>query len=252
MILVIAAAFSCLGVGAATAGAWPVPPGKTQVIVKYERQTASQGFNAQGQRVDINRRRDEAASMFVEHGLTERLTLQAKAGVTRGRDQWVDYAGRGPIELGLRWAVRQDDRSTLSLYLGAAEAGAGRNAGYAAPGEGSLDLEARVLYGRSAVWRGKPVYLDIQAARLRREGLADENRLDVTLGLRPTPKTLFLAQTYAGQAEREGPDSRWLKSEISVVRAFGAWSAQVGWRDTVAGRETARDRGVVLGVWRNL
>ncbi|AAK23185.1 hypothetical protein [Caulobacter vibrioides] len=248
----IAAAFSCLSAGAANAGAWPVAPGKTQVITKYEWQSTDQGFDSQGVLIDIDRRRDEAVSVFVEHGLTERLTLQAKAGITRGKDRWVDYSGRGPVELGLRWAVRRDDQSALSVYLGAAEAGEGRNAGYAAPGQGSLDLEARVLYGRSATWRGKPVYLDVQAARLRREGLADENRLDVTLGLRPTRKLLVLAQTYAGHADREGPDSRWLKSEISVVRAFGPWSAQVGWRSTLSGRETARDRGVVLALWRNL
>ena len=248
----IAAAFSCLAPSVAAAGAWPVAPGKTQVIGKYERQSADKGFDPQGLLVDIDRRRDEAVSVFVEHGLTERLTLQAKAGVTRGGDRWADYSGRGPVELGLRWAVQQGDHSALSVYLGAAEAGVGRNAGYAAPGQGSLDLEARVLYGRSATWRGRPVYLDLQAARLKREGLADENRLDMTLGLRPTPKLLLLAQTYAGQAERRGADSRWLKSEISVVRAFGAWNAQVGWRDTLAGRETARDRGVVLALWRNL
>ncbi len=248
----IAAAFSCLVPSAARAGAWPVAPGKTQLIGKYERQSADRGFDPQGQQIDIDRRRDEAVSVFVEHGLTERLTLQAKAGVTRGRDRWVDYSGRGPVELGLRWAVRRDERSALSVYLGAGEAGVGRNAGYAAPGQGSLDLEARVLYGRSATWRGRPVYLDLQAARLKREGLADENRLDVTLGLRPTPKMLLLAQTYAGQAQRRGADSRWLKSEISVVRSFGNWSAQAGWRDTLSGREIARDRGVVLALWRNL
>jgi len=252
VILGIAAAFSCLAPGAATAGAWPVKPGSTQVIAKYERQIADQGFDAQGVLVDIDRRRDEEVSLFIEHGLTERFTLQARAGVTQGRDAWVDYSGRGPVEVGLRWAVRRDDRSALSVYLGAAEAGAGRNAGYAAPGEGSLDLEARVLYGRSATWRGRPVYLDVQAARLRRQGLADENRLDVTLGLRVRPKMLILAQTYAGQAQRRGRDPRWVKSEISIVRTFGDWSAQVGWRDTLSGRETARDKGVVLALWRNL
>lgn len=248
----IAAAFSCLVPSAVRAGAWPVSPGKTQVIGKYERQNAEQGFDPQGVLLDIDRRRDEALTIFVEHGLSERLTLQAKAGVTRGRDRWVDYSGRGPVELGLRWAVRRDDQSTLSVYLGAGEAGVGRNAGYAAPGQGSLDLEARVLYGRSATWRGRPVYIDVQGARLKREGLADEHRLDVTLGLRPTAKLLLLAQTYAGQAQRQGGDSRWLKSEVSVVRSFGDWRAQVGWRDTLSGREIARDRGVVLALWRNL
>lgn len=202
--------------------------------------------------VDIDHRRDETLSLFAERGLTPRLTLQAKAGVTRGRDRWVDYSGRGPLELGLRWTVRRDDRSALAVYLGAGEAGAGRNAGYAAPGQGSLDLEARVLYGRSGVWRGRQVYVDLQAARLKRRGLADETRMDATLGLRPARNWLLLAQTYAGQADRDPIRSRWLKTEFSVARSFGDWSLQGGWRDTISGRETARDRGVVLAVWRRL
>ena len=251
-ILGIAAAFSCLDAGAARAGAWPIDKGRTQVIAKYERTTANKGYTPDAKQVAIPRRRDENLSVFVEHGLTPRLTLQGKAGVTRGEDQWVDYSGRGPVEVGLRWTARRTDRSALAVYLGAGEAGEGRNAGYAAPGAGSLDLEARVFYGRSGVWRGRKVYIDLQAARLKRRGLADETRFDATLGLKPTDHWEFLAQTYAGRADHGAINARWLKTELSVVRAFGDWSAQVGWRDTISGRETARDRGVVLAVWRRL
>jgi len=251
-VLAIATAFSCLGAGVAWAGAWPIAPGRTQVIAKYERTNARQGYDSDAVLVDIDPRRDETLSVFVEHGLTPRLTLQAKAGVTRGHDKWADYSGRGPVELGLRWAAYRDDRSSLAIYLGAGEAGAGRNAGYAAPGQGSLDLEARVLYGRSAIWRGREVFVDLEAARLKRQGLADETRIDATLGVRPAKRWLILAQTYAGQADRSPDPSNWVKSEFSVVRAVGDWSVQAGWRDTLLGRETARDRGFVLAVWRKL
>lgn len=248
--MAIAAAFS--RPASALAGAWPLAPDRTQLIVKYERTTADQGYDPDAALVDIDPRRDETLSVFVEHGLTPRLTLQAKAGVTRGHDRWVGYSGRGPVEAGLRWAVVRGERSSLAVYLGAGEAGEGRNAGYAAPGEGSLDLEARVLFGRSAVWRRREVYVDLQAARLKRRGLADETRVDATLGFRPSKNWLVLAQTYAGQADRSPVRSRWLKSEIALVRSFGDWSVQGGWRDTVSGRETARDRGVVLALWRRL
>ena len=169
----IAAAFSWPASGA-LAGAWPLEPGRAQLIAKYERTTASTGYDRDSAVVDIDPRRDENLSVFVERGLTPRLTLQAKAGVTRGHDRWAKYSGRGPIEAGLRWAVLRDERSSLAVYLGAGEAGAGRNAGYAAPGQGSLDLEGRVFYGRSATWRGRPLYVEVQAARLKRQGLADD------------------------------------------------------------------------------
>lgn len=227
-------------------------PGRAQVIVKYERTTADQGYGPDASLVRIDPRRDATLSVFVEQGLTRSLTLQAKAGATRGHDRWVRYSGRGPVEAGLRWTVRRDPRSSLAVYLGAGEGGVGRNAGYATPGKGSLDLEARVLYGRSATWRGREVFVDLEAARLKREGLADETRLDATLGFRPAKRWLLLAQTYAGQADRGDLDARWVKSEISIVRNIGDWSLQGGWRDTVSGRETARDRGFVLGLWRRL
>lgn len=222
------------------------------MIAKYERTTADQGYDPTANLAPIAPRRDEMLSVFFERGLTSRLTLQAKVGATRGHDRWAAYSGRGPVEAGLRWTARRDDRSSLAVYLGAGEAGVGRNAGYAAPGKGSLDLEARVLYGRSATWRGREVFVDLEAARLKRQGLADETRLDTTLGFRPARSWLLLAQTYAGQADRDQINARWVKSEVSVVRTFGDWSVQAGWRDTVAGREVARDRGVVLALWRRL
>lgn len=247
----VAAAFSGLASGA-LAGAWPLEPGRAQLIAKYERTTAGAGYDGDAAVVDIDPRRDENLSVFVERGLTPRLTLQAKAGVTRGHDRWAKYSGRGPIEAGVRWAVLRDERSSLAVYLGAGEAGAGRNAGYAAPGQGSLDLEARVLYGRSATWRGRQLYVDVQAARLKRRGLADETRLDTTLGVRPRKNTLLLSQAYAGRADTGPTHARWLKHEFSVVQSFGDWSAQIGWRQTLSGRETARDQGVVLALWRRL
>lgn len=247
-----AAAFSRLATGVAQAGAWPMAPGRTQVITKYERFDARQGYGPDDLLVDIDPRRDETLSAFVEHGLTARLTLQAKVGLTRGRDRWVNYSGRGPVELGLRWTPYRDDRSALAIYLGAGEAGAGRNAGYAAPGQGSLDLEARALYGRSALWKGREVFVELEAARLKRQGLADETRIDATFGVRPAKKWLILAQSYTGRADRLPVGSRWTKTELSIVRAFGDWSLQAGWRDTPRGRETTRDRGVVLAMWRKL
>jgi hypothetical protein len=224
--------------------------GEGLAILKYEDQKADEGFDPDGARVAIDPRRDENLSLYGEYGLTGRLTLQAKAGVTRGHDRFVAYDGRGPVELGLRYALVHTDRSAVSLYLGAARDGVGRNAGYAAPGQGGTDLEARLLAGTSRDWRGRHLFGEVQVARLKRSGLADETRADVTLGLRPARAWLLLAQTYAGQADSEPVESRWLKAELSVVRDLGDWSLQVGWRQALAGRETSADRGAVLAVWR--
>lgn len=248
-----AAAFFCAlsGIsGPAWAGAWPMKDGEGLAILKYENQKADTGFGPDGVEVEIARRRDQTLSLYAEYGLTDRLTLQSKAALTRGHDNFVDYEGLGTVELGLRYALLHTDRSVVSLYLGAARDGAGRNAGYAAPGQGDADLEARLLGGTSGQWRRMQGFAELQVARLRRSGLADETRVDVTAGLRPAPPWLLMVQTFAGQADSRPFRSRWCKSEISLTRDLGAWSLQAGWRQTMLGRETPADRGPVLAVWR--
>lgn len=224
--------------------------GEGQVILKYEDQKAKTGFDPDGAEVAIDPRHDQTLSVYAEYGLTDRLTLQVKAAMTQGHDSFVDYKGRGPVELGLRYAFLRTDRSAVSLYLGAAKDGVGRNAGYAAPGRGDTDLEARLLAGTSGVWRGAPVFAELQVARLKRSGLADETRVDATIGVRPRSGWLLLSQAYAGVAESAPVRSQWRKGEVSVVRDLGTWSLQAGWRQAWWGRETPVDRGPVLAIWR--
>ena len=224
--------------------------GEGLAILKYEEQKADTGYDPGGAEVSIDPRHDETLSIYSEYGLTDRLTLQTKAALTRGHDNFVDYDGLGPIELGLRYALLHTDRSAVSLYLGATKDGVGRNAGYAAPGQGDTDLEARLLAGTSRQWRGVQGFAELQVARLKRSGLADETRVDATAGLRPTPRWLLMVQTYAGQADSEPVQSRWRKREVSVTHDLGAWSLQAGWRQTLSGRETPIDHGLVLAVWR--
>jgi hypothetical protein len=186
----------------------------------------------------------------VEHGLTSWLTLQAEAAYTRGEDPFIAYDGRGPASLGLRAVVLQRRRTVVSVYAGAVAAGEGRNAGYAAPNQGEGDLEFRVLAGRSGVWRRRPVFAEVQAARLERSGLPDEVRLDTTLGVDVNRRWLVLLQSYAGQADGGDGAPRWLKAEASLVRRMGTWRVQAGWRGSVDGRNSPLESGPVVAVWR--
>lgn len=196
-------------------------------------------------------RSDDAVSLYVEHGLASRLTFQGRVGWTRGEDGFADYAGRGPLELGLRLALLRDERSAVSLYVGGGYAGEGRNAGYAPPGEGGADLEVRLLAGRSIVVAGRAAFFEAQVARLNRSGLPDETHLDLTLGLKPDDRWMLLAQAYAGQADRDPVSPLWLKLEVSAVRRVGDWRLQAGWRQSVAGRDSPAEAGPVFAVWRS-
>lgn len=125
------------GAGQAHAGAWTQSAGQGQVIIKYEEMDASERFDLNGETADlIGGRRDRAAGVFAEYGLTDRFTLQLKGDWQSGEEAFVDYDGRGPAEIGLTWQVYRDARNAVSLYAGYAVAGEGRNAGYAPPGVG--------------------------------------------------------------------------------------------------------------------
>lgn len=236
----------------AVAGAWPLAPGETQAIFKYESFDADRAWDEDGVLRDVPTRSDAWASVFVERGLTDRLTFQGRAGWTRGSDLFVDYQGRGPVEAGLRWAVRRDPQSPISVYLGVISPGEGRNAGYAAPGvgDGDVDVEARLLWGRAFTLWGRPGFMDTQVAYLARAGLPDEARLDSTLGVQVARGWTVMAQTYSGRAF--GPDVQptWLTGEVSVVRDLGPhFRVQAGWRTALAGREAPNGQGPVIALW---
>ena len=241
------------GAGPAVAGPWTRAKGQGQLIVKYEDMRADRGFDPGGSLVDLpGERRDRVAGVFAEYGVTDRLTVQFKGDWQSGEDAFVDYEGRGPVEVGVTWQVWRDERTAVSLYAGYADGGEGRNAGYAAPGVGDSDWEVRTSVGRSfggsGRWGPSGSFIDLQAARRMRQGLPDETRIDATAGAHLNEDWMVLAQAFGGQADDGGP--RWLSVEASVVRDLGDWSIQAGWRQAVAGRETPESGGPVIALWR--
>lgn len=237
----------------AAAGAWNQPKGKGQVILKLEHMVAERGFDPDGVLVDLPaERRDTSLGVFAEYGLADRLTVRFKGDWQSGEDAFVDYEGRGPLEIGVSWQAWRDEHAAVSLYAGYATGGEGRNAGYAAPGQGDEDWEIRASVGRSFQngWGPAPprTFVELQAARRMRQGLPDETRVDGTVGAHLGEDWMVLGQAFGGRTE-DGV-ARWLSLEASVVRDFGAWSLQAGWRQTVAGRETPEASGPVIGIWR--
>lgn len=238
--------------GAAQAGAWNKARGESQIIVKLEVMRASEGFDPDGVRLPLlARRRDDIASFYGEHGLTDRLMLVLRTDYQRGEDAFVRYEGLGTSEIGLQWQVWRDDRWALALSTSLGRAGEGRGAGYAPPGAGETEREVRLLaghtFGHSGGWRDG-AFAEVQVARRWRSELQDETRLDVTVGLRPHPRWLLLSQVYAGEVAGGGP--AWANTEISAVREIGGWSFQLGYRTALAGREVPAQTGPVIGIWR--
>jgi len=225
--------------------------GKTQAIFKYESEKSDEAYDPNGLIVPIEPQEEESLSLFMEHGLTSRITLQGKLGWTRGSGPFADFEGRGPIDLGARYAVLKGPKTALSLYAGVTFPGEGRNAAYyAEPGAGEMDVELRLLAGRSGTLWKRHVFGEVQLARIARDGLPDETRVETTIGWAPWRKWLLLVQTYAGRAEAEPVAPLWVKSEASVVRDLGDWRLQAGWRSSTVGVESPLSRGPVVAIWR--
>jgi len=251
LIIIVALA---AGASPVLAGSWNLPKGQGQAIVKYEDMRADKSFAADGETEDLSRERvDRTASLFVEYGLTDKVTVQFKGEWQEGRDDFTDYDGRGPIEIGARWQAYRDDANVVAVYAGYALNGEGRNAGYAPPGVGDSDWEVRLMAGRSidgsgSKWLPQRSFVEAQVARRWRQGLPDEVRVDVTAGAHVSENWMLMAQGFGGTADDDG--ARWLSVEVSAVRDFGAWSLQGGWRQAVAGRDTPAAGGPVISVWR--
>jgi hypothetical protein len=247
--LAVAALVLAAAPGAAMAQAWVARPGTGQAILKLESMRADDGFDPAGDRVVLPAaRRDDVAGLFVEYGVADRFAVLFKGEWQRGEDAFVDYDGRGPLELGVRWQAWRDDRGAASLQVSYADGGEGRNAGYAPPGQGDSDWEVRGAVGRNFSVEGRPVFVDLQAARRMRDGLPDEVRADATFGVRTGRDWTVLAQVFGGVTDDDG--ARWLNVETSLVRDLGDWSLQLGWRSAVAGRETPAASGPVFAIWR--
>lgn len=237
--------------GPAAAQAWTQPRNGGLVILKFEPMRADQAFDEDGTLLPIvSDRDDDTIALFAQYGLTDAFTLQLKADLQRGEDVGVSYEGAGPIEIGIVSRLYRGPRTAVSLYAGYAHGGGGRGSVYSAPGEGGSDAEVRLSIGTSRPVRrlgGAEAFLEIQTAVRLREDLADEARVDVTAGLHLGANWMLLTQGYAGATEDR---TSWLTSETSIVRRFGSWNLQAGWRQTLAGRNAAALEGPVIAIWR--
>lgn len=235
--LALAAAFLC---GPALAGAWPMEPGRTQTIVKFETQRASEAFDEAGQRVPIPVHHDLAADLFVERGITEHLTAQGKLYWASVKEDGLSQTAYGHSELGARWMAYNGSKGVLSVYTGLTLPVVGAK-------QGQAGFEARVLAGRAARIGRRKLVADLQLATLTGSGYGRETRLEGSLGLELTENWSLMAQMQGGQIEN---GTAWLKDEISITRHFGQNSLQIGWRQTPFGKNFTQASGPIVGLWR--
>jgi hypothetical protein len=242
----------------AAAGAWLQPAGHWQLIMSGTFTASPSGFDQSGEAVDIADYEKFEFSPYFEYGVTDDITAIAQPqlrSVSIAKPIEASHTGLGYTDLGARLRLWSDDRSVLSAQTLVRIPGVSDENDPAQAGSTDTEMDIRLLYGRAFDLGPWPAFVDTQLGYRWRQGQpADQLRLDVTLGLRPKPDILLLAQsfnTFAAPVSYNFPDEdREHKIELSIVwDVTQHLSLQLGGIATIAGRNTLRERGVVAAAW---
>ena len=234
----------------AVAGAWPVPEGQGQAILKFEEERATVGLDATGQAMAIPLQAITTLDLYADYGVTPDLSLQAVVGIERSRLGARASAGLGPCGAGVRYVLARRPGGSLSAYVGATLPSAGDRV-RSDPTTRRAGGELRLLAGQSLRLFGHGLFAEVQVARRFDTGHASQTRIDSTFGLQLRPRLMLLSQIYAGRQEGMSSGASWLKLDQSVIRTVGDWRVQIGWRQTLAGRNVPLTSGPVIGLWRS-
>lgn len=251
-----AAGFGGTGTGPTWGGAWPMPPGKGQIIFYAAFSGSTRAFDAEGRLIPVPEYKKFELGAYIEYGLTNWLTLVASPAYDRisNPPPGQSYYGPGESELAARVGILQNDTSILSIQAGLRSPGASL-----ADSLGPFDprraasLELRGLAGRSIVIMNMEGFVDAQAAyRIYAGGQPGEWRIDLTLGVRPIPGLLMMLQSFTSIASGSSQFGHvsWTKLQPSIVFSIAPeWSLQAGGFITVSGVNAGRELGPLAAVW---
>jgi protein XagA len=242
----------------ALAGAWTLDAGVGQAFVSGTLSTSDVIFGPSRLAQTAPRYNKFEAEALVEYGVTSRFTAILGPGL-----QHIDMAapvdarrsGLGYTELGGRYQLLQADSWVLSGQTLLRLPGTSDSSNSAAIGYTDIQTDVRALLGHSFVLGAATAFIDLEAAqRFCSAGAPDEFHADLTFGLRPSPRWLFLAQSFNVISEGRGTwgfaSYDYEKAALSVI--YGVTpklSLQFGGFSTYAGRNALQENGLILGVW---
>lgn len=255
LLLVACAAAAILAAARPTAAsAFLQPPGEGQLITTLRFSRADAGFGASGRLKSGAFYSKAEIQAYAEYGIAEWATLvfapsvmhlHVKAAPPPG------YTGLGDSELAARVRVLAYGPAIVSLQAGVLTRGDVAGFGHRGlPGKAALQGDIRLLAGLGFACGPFACFADAQAGyRSHVAQAGSEIRADLTLGLRPVPDVLLLAQSFSSLS-RGAVRTESHKLQLSAIYDFSKhWSFQLGLFATVLGRNAPRERGVLSAVW---
>ncbi len=166
------------------------------------------------------------------------------------------YAGLDYSDLGLRaklWSAGDwVFSSEATLFL----PGAWNPASPAQAGNTGGAADARALAGYSFALGPASGFFDLEIGfRFRTAGPPDEGHVDVTIGFKPAPGVIVMAQDFlvVSLPSTDPGFPMWRQNvlqESLVLPLWDRWQFQIGYFQTTLARKTNTERGAVLAVWR--
>ena len=254
------------------ADAWTQEQGHGQVILTTSYFDTSEAFDASGkaQHFDFaGAFRQVLVNPYLEYGLTSRTTLVVNAFVPflTFSNQYgaQSSAGLGDVETGIRRRLNSLESPmpiSVQLTVMFPTYPADRNP---PPGNHQVDVESRFMLGRGIDLGGHHAFWSTGAAfRFRTGAPADQFRSDATFGVDLTRRFMVMAQYFGITGMRNGQpfelgdnpnaqsDYDLYKGQLSLVtRVRGKSRIQIGWNDTLIGRNTGRGQTYLISFWQD-
>jgi hypothetical protein len=235
----------------ARADAFLEPPGETKIalIGRFERAPSAALRDGTGALRGYSK---FTLSAFAEHGLDARTTLIATKEASFLQEDGDRGEAFGAVGVGARRLLF--DAGALQAAAQVLVMGGGGLEGRR-PDEMGASADLRLALGWRFSLADAPAFAVISAGPRFNVGNWRGYRVDLTLGVRPTPQLLALVQIFnqIDDAAPLGPRGRAHRLKASVIYDLGPrWSVQVGAFTTIAVHAQRRQHGAMAGIIRRL
>lgn len=251
------------------AGAWTAPKGAFYEKLTYDYYYSHETFNATGTRAGTphnGRFTDNDISNYFEYGLTNDLTVinsLTYKWLRNEGDSFHDTADSlGDVDLGLRYKLLDTSAGIVSSQLLVKIPGAYDKNDTLPLGNGQVDTELRLLYGRS-LYPYIPGYANAEVGyRWRADGPSDELRYLVEVGVDIT-KQLFTrvkldgtlsidnGKKFDGSGNPTATNNFDLgKLDVTVgYKIAPTWGLEASYRPDIYGQNTAAGANYSLSLY---
>ena len=227
-----------------------------QVIATFYYSNSTRGYDADGNTIDIADYEKVELFLLAEYAIAPDFTLLFKPSFrsvsVEGGD---DDSGLGYTDIGGRYRFAGDQDGWLAAEATVRIPGVSRDDNLAQVGSTDAEYDLRLRGFRNLTFGSDTGFVDAQASyRLRAGDPPNEFHADLTLGYRPDPDFLLMAQSLNTISDGAGrgifDEYRYHNVQLSGVYTVApAVALQLGVMGTLGGENALRERGMFGGVW---